>query len=95
MDHNSELSKEKAEIVRLLIEKGADVTARDENHSTPLHLASSSGFLESVRLLLEHGARVAVQDRCCRTPLHLASAWVGVTTVFPLEKGSYEWAGQL
>lgn len=70
---------EKAEIVRLLIGHRADVTAQDENQSTPLHLASSSGFLESVRLLLKHGARVADQDRCRRTPLHLASAWVSAT----------------
>jgi ankyrin repeat protein len=79
VDDNSELSEEKAEIVRLLIEQGADVKARDESQSTPLHLASSSGILGSVRLLLEHGADVAARDGCGRTPLHLASAWVSAT----------------
>ena len=66
--------------MRLLIEHGVDVTARDESHSTALHLASSFGRLEIVRLLLEHGADVTAQDVSGRTPLHLASSWVSSET---------------
>jgi ankyrin repeat protein len=71
------LSREKkVEVVRLLIERGMDVTTKDENLSTPLHLASSSGVPEIVRLLIESGADVTDKDGSGRTPLHLASSWV-------------------
>ena len=70
----------KAETVQLLIEHGADVTAKDEASSTPLHLACSHGSAKTVQLLIEHGADVAAQDESHRTPLHLASSWVSTTT---------------
>jgi ankyrin repeat protein len=41
--HSPSMSRAKVEIVRLLIEKGAEVTAKDKSLSTPLHLASSLG----------------------------------------------------
>ena len=71
----------KFETALLLVEYGADVTAQDETHLTPLHLASFSGFPEIVGLLLECGASVAAQDESRRTPLHLASSWVSATQV--------------
>ena len=77
---NPEWPITKSETVRLLIEHGADVTAKDEASSTPLHLASAQGSVKSVRLLIEHGADVAAQDENHRTPLHLASSWVSSTT---------------
>ena len=67
----------RVENVRLLIKNGADVKAQDETHSTPLHMASSSGFPRLVALLIEHGADVTARDRRQKTPLHLASSWVG------------------
>jgi ankyrin repeat protein len=66
--------KKKAETAWLLIKHRADVTARDESYSTPLHLASSFGVPEIVQLLIEHGADVTTQDGSRRTPLHLASS---------------------
>ncbi len=62
------------EIVRLLIEHGAEVTSQDQWHWTPLHLASTSGSAETVRQLIEHGAVVTSQDRWHWTPLHLLSS---------------------
>ena len=70
----------KTDTVRLLIKHGADVSARDKTHSTPLHLAAQAGSPETVRLLLEHGADVTALDGRHKTPLHLASSWVSVTT---------------
>jgi ankyrin repeat protein len=64
------------ETVRLLIKQGANVTAQDKTHSTPLHLAALCGSSESVRLLLEHGAGVSILDESHKTPLHLASSRV-------------------
>ena len=71
----------KAETVQLLIEHGAEVTAKDEASSTPLHLACSHVSAKTVQLLIEHGADVAAQDESHRTPLHLASSWASTTTV--------------
>ncbi|KAH9065632.1 ankyrin repeat-containing domain protein [Lactarius vividus] len=56
--------------VQLLIQHGADVTARDNTNSTPLHLASSRGGTESMELLIQCGADVNCQDNENSTPLH-------------------------
>ena len=66
-----EKSKFQADTVKLLINHGADVTARDETLRTPLHLAAFSGSTKTVQLLIEHGADVTAQDRRKKTPLHL------------------------
>lgn len=55
---------------RVLLEHGADVNARDDTHSTPLHLASYMGNGKAVGLLIQHGADVNAQDERQRTPLH-------------------------
>lgn len=76
----------KADVVRLLIKHGADVSVRDKTDQTPLHLAAFSGSSEAVRILLEHGADVTVVDVNHKTPLHLASSQVGHTV-------ELDWAG--
>ena len=73
--------KFQAKTVRLLIDYGADVTAQDETHRTPLHLAAFSGSTETVQLLIEHGADVTAQDRGKKTPLHLLSSDVSFVSV--------------
>ncbi|KAJ7112597.1 hypothetical protein C8R44DRAFT_882361 [Mycena epipterygia] len=45
-------------IVRLLLEKGADVNTADAEHGSALQAACSGGHTETVRLLLEKGADV-------------------------------------
>lgn len=61
------------ETVQLLVDHGADVTALDITHSTPLHLASLQGVLEAMQILIEHGADVKAQNETNLTPLHRAS----------------------
>ena len=74
-DHDAPLhgvsSSGQADIV--LIEQEVDVHARDQDQSTPLHLASSRGNAKTVQLLIKHGADVHVRDQSQSTPLHLAS----------------------
>ena len=50
------------------------MTARDDTHSTPLHLASAKGCSETVDLLIQHGADVNAQNVTQSTPLHLAAS---------------------
>ena len=63
--------KDRFDIVQLFVEHDADVNARDENHKTPLHLASHSLELGLVRILLDHGTNINAEDNWGRTPLHL------------------------
>ena len=56
------------EIVRMLIDAGADVNLKDNNGDTPLHIASSSLDLDLVLLLLNGGADPNVKDNSSRTP---------------------------
>ena len=69
------------ENVKLLVDHGADVTALDITHSTPLHVASSSGNLEVLRILVEGGADVNAQNETHLTPLHIASLEGNAETV--------------
>jgi ankyrin repeat protein len=60
-------------VLRLLLERGADINARKKDGQTPLHWASMQGALEVVRLLLEHGARVEAKDNKGKTALQVAA----------------------
>jgi hypothetical protein len=62
------------DICRLLIEKGANVKAIDDESQTALHWASWQGHVEVVRLLCDHGANIEACDGRNMRPLHLA-AW--------------------
>lgn len=74
----SEKLTEKAETVRALLKNDADVNAKDESGSTPLHLASSKGSYETMTILIEYGADVAAKDSNDRTAMHLAFSQVCV-----------------
>jgi ankyrin repeat protein len=61
------------DIVRSLIDDGADVNERDTNHQTPLHFAAWEGKVEVAKLLIKYDANVNSQDRVGWAPLHTAS----------------------
>ena len=64
------------DMVRRLLEHGADPNICNNAHTTPLHRASSCGFLKVARLLLSHGAKVDVKNENGKTPLEVAAPWV-------------------
>jgi ankyrin repeat protein len=68
------------ECMRLLLEHGADVDARDVDHYTPSHLASRLGRMEALRLLLQYNSDVNAKGRSDLTALHIASR-IGLTEV--------------
>ena len=51
-----------ADMVKVFIDAGAEVEAKDGSGHSPLHVASSSGSLEFVKLLVAAGAGVRVTD---------------------------------
>ena len=51
-------SHNQAEIVKMLIDSGANLRCKDEEDSTPLHAAAAEGNLKIVRMLFEAGARL-------------------------------------
>ena len=57
----------------MLIKHSADVSAQDDNGTTPLHLALSFREAEVAAMLIERGADVTAQNKDGWTPLHLAS----------------------
>jgi ankyrin repeat protein len=74
--------------MKLLLDKGADVNAKNRRASTPLHWAIPNE--EKVRMLLEHGAAVDTKQADGRTPLYdAASAGSGNSILkLLLEKGA-------
>ena len=60
------------EIVKFLLERGADPNIITNNGFTSLIHASVQGHTEIVRLLLENGADPNIRDRYGRTPLMIA-----------------------
>jgi ankyrin repeat protein len=61
------------EVARLLIDRGANVNARDRDGWTPLIKAAQAGHAEMVQLLLDHGADMRAADNDGRTAWMLAA----------------------
>jgi len=61
-----------AEIVKLLLEHGADPNARQDGGFTPLHSAAQNDDRESIEALLEAGADPALTNDGGKTPADLA-----------------------
>mmetsp|Transcript_23345 Transcript_23345/g.75886 ORF Transcript_23345/g.75886 Transcript_23345/m.75886 type:complete len:588 (-) Transcript_23345:480-2243(-) len=62
------------DVLKLLVEEGANVHARTSDRVTPLHLAAEVGNVEAAKLLVKLGAEVNAVDPSFETPLHKAAA---------------------
>ena len=59
--------------VRLLVQRGHRVGARDQAGNTPLHLAAEAGNKEAARVLVHSGAPSQERNSAGLTPLHVAA----------------------
>lgn len=57
----------------LLINAGADVNAKSDDGSTPLHQAANEGYADVVQMLIDHGAMVNAVSVQKQTALHVAA----------------------
>jgi ankyrin repeat protein len=61
------------DVVKLLLDKKADVNAKNNDGTTPLHMAAQDGHRDAAELLLANGAEVNAKDNKGLTPLHWAA----------------------
>lgn len=60
------------ESAKMLLEKGLQINAVDDEGQTPLHMASTFGQGEMVRFLLDRGADIHAKTKSGHTPLEVA-----------------------
>jgi|GEM_PF-3456585 len=82
---NVALEKGDKKMVKLLIAKGADVNAKEDNviGLAPLHIAAFRDLREIAELLLAAGAEVNATEKTGKTALH-GAAWHGQTEIAKL-----------
>ena len=61
------------EIIRLLLQNGAEVNVKSNDGYTPLHYAAIRGHVEILHLLVENGADIEAQDSIGWRALHYAA----------------------
>lgn len=66
-------------VVKLLLEKGANINNRHRDGSTALHSAAFLGRVETVKLLLEKGADINIRKDDGMTPIDVAKIDWGLT----------------
>jgi ankyrin repeat protein len=67
------LAGNQLEITELLLANGADITVKNADGDTPLHLAAASGLDDVVELLLSKNAPIDVENNAGKRPLTLTT----------------------
>lgn len=73
MERQRQAFAKQTESLRQLLAAGADVSLRNRDNATPLHVAARAGNVPAVELLLQYKADVGATDTKGATPLHYAA----------------------
>ena len=65
----------RTDVVRCLLDKGADVNKQNREGWTALRVASINNQTDVMWMLLQHGARKDIKDEDGRTPIDHARFW--------------------
>ena len=80
----------KLDVVKLLIERNADVDGRTSTDSTPLRVAAHDGHLDVVRCLVESGADVNTRTQYEATPIMVACDYGHLSIItYLINKGAF------
>ena len=63
------------EMVKLLVQKGAQFNSKNRIGRTPFHQAVNDGKISMANILLQYGADINTKDFTGDTPLHFAVCW--------------------
>jgi len=66
---------QRADVVRILLQRGADVNHQDKEGDTPVHGAAWVGNLQILQMLLDAGANPNVKNKLGGTPLMWAASY--------------------
>ncbi|XP_017587663.1 PREDICTED: ankyrin-1 isoform X2 [Corvus brachyrhynchos] len=60
-------------MVRLLLDRGAQIETRTKDELTPLHCAARNGHVRIAEILLDHGAPIQAKTKNGLSPIHMAA----------------------
>ena len=66
------LFKQAMEVMKLLLNEGANVNLANRDKMTPLHFAVALNYADVARILIQYGAKVDAKNIHSQTPMHMA-----------------------
>jgi len=72
--HKSSMSGD-SKVVKYLVERGANINARDDQNWTPLHLSIREGNFDVCKYLIENGANINAKTYSGWTPSYIANIY--------------------
>ena len=76
----------RTDVIRLLLQKGADVNKRDNIGNTPVHWAAWNNSTEAIAVLIEHGASINITNDEGNKPIDVARRFEKEAAVRMLEQ---------
>ena len=76
----------RTDVIRLLLQNGANANKRGYDGNTPLHHAAMENSTEAIAVLVKHGASINYRNRLAEKPIDLARRWNKEEAVRMLEQ---------